>query len=72
MFFTVFTGVVGLSLAATAEVLIACAASDPEFTHVNGSHGRHNLSRVILRIVVNVAGSGLHHGATGALDHVGS
>ena len=63
---------VGLSLAATAEVLIACAASDPVLTHVNGGHGRHNLPSVILRIVVYMAGSGLHHGAAGALDQVGS
>ncbi len=68
--FTVLACMVGLSLATATEVFLTGSASYPELTHMYSGHRRYNLALVILGIVVDLARSGLHHGTTGALDHV--
>ena len=67
---TAFSGVIRRDHAAMAEIVLTLATSDSELAHVDGCSGRHNISLVILRIVVDLTLRGLHDVATLALDHV--
>ena len=67
---TTFSCVVWRDHATMAEIPFTLATSDSVLAHMNGCSRRHNISHIILRIVVDLALRGLHDVSARALDHV--
>lgn len=59
---------VGFFLAKDTEVLLALSASQPVLAHVFSTFLCHQVSFIVLALVVNLTWLHLHHCATGALD----